>query len=226
MKPRVWMLLAVLLGMGVLWAAYLFAWDVNSIIDHEERLRQWVRQRPIESTLWGFLIHTLLCFVPGAGGKSLIMGWLFGFWSALIQVNLGLTIAAISTFELSRYLFRDAVRSRIGSRMRGIDQAIAKDGAYFLFVLRLAHGPYTITNYAMGATSISVWSFWAATQIGMLPGNILFVYTGSQFPSLKQLSEEGIVSLLTWRVLGAFVLLAILPLMLRQIQREYSRRMK
>lgn len=221
MNRRVWIVVFILLLAGLLWGTHLFLWDVQSIIDHEDKLRQFVNIKPVEATLLGFVIHTLLCFVPGAGGKSLIMGWLFGFWSALIQVNVGLTIAAVSTFELSRYLFRDAVRRRLGARMDRIDQAIAREGGYFLFALRLAHGPYTITNYAMGATSISIRSFWLATQFGMIPGNILFVYTGSQFPSLKQLSEQGIVSLLTWRVIGAFAVLALLPLLIRRIQRRY-----
>jgi uncharacterized membrane protein YdjX (TVP38/TMEM64 family) len=226
MNRRVWIVLFIVLIAGVLWGAHRFLWDVQSIIDHEERLRQFVEQRPMEATLLGFVVHTLLCFVPGAGGKSLIMGWLFGFWSALIQVNIGLTIAAVSTFELSRFLFRDAVRRRLGTRMDRIDQEIAKEGGYFLFVLRLAHGPYTITNYALGATSISVRSFWLATQLGMIPGNILFVYTGSQFPTLKQLSEEGVVSLLTWRVIGAFVLIAILPIVIRRVQKNYGEKEK
>ncbi|MBX9652365.1 VTT domain-containing protein [bacterium] len=217
-----WIVLFILLLAGVLWGTHLFWWDVQSIIDHEDKIRQFVKQRPVEATFLGFVIHTLLCFVPGAGGKSLIMGWLFGFWSALIQVNVGLTIAAVSTFELSRYLFRDAVRRRLGTSLDRIDQAIAREGGYFLFALRLAHGPYTITNYTMGATSISIRSFWLATQFGMIPGNILFVYTGSQFPTLKQLSEQGVVSLLTWRVIGAFALVALLPIVIRRIKSGYG----
>ena len=98
-----------------------------------------------------------------------------------------------------------------------IDDAIQRDGASYLFMLRVLHCPYTITNYVCGATPMRARSFWWASQLGMLPGNIIFVYAGSRVPSVRQLADEGVGAVFSWQLVAALVLLSLLPILLRYI---------
>lgn len=192
MKRKLVPIIALFAGLALL--AILiqrhFTWD--ELIAHETLLRERIAEHPVHAVLAGFSIYVLVCLVPGTTGKSLIFGWLYGIWLGVLIVNFGLTVAAMLAFFASRYLFRDAVQSRCGYQLRRIDNAIQRDGASYLFMLRVLHCPYTFTNYAFGATSMRTSSFWWASQLGMLPGNIIFVYAGSQVPSLRQLADEGV----------------------------------
>ncbi|MDP6557641.1 MAG: VTT domain-containing protein [Pirellulaceae bacterium] len=189
----------------------------EELVLHETALREQIAERPIRTLLIGFGIYVLVCLVPGTTGKSLVFGWLFGLWRGVMIVNCGLTVAAIMTFFASRYILRDVVQSRFGYHLRRIDDAIQRDGASYLFMLRVLHCPYTFTNYAFGATPIRASSFWWATQLGMLPGNIIFVYAGSRVPSVRQLADEGVASVFSWQLIAALVLLSVLPILLRYV---------
>lgn len=192
-----------------------FTWD--ELIVHETTLRERIASDPIPAVMIAFGVYTLVSLVPGTTGKSLVLGWLFGVWLGTLIVNFGLTIAAIVMFFASRYLLRDAVQSRFGYQLRRIDEAIQRDGASYLFLLRVLHCPFTVTNYACGATSMRAGSFWWASQLGMLPGNVVFVYAGAQVPSLSQLAHEGAASILSWQLITALVLLSLLPIVLRYV---------
>lgn len=216
--------LLTLFAVFLLCAAYGAIWDWNALVAHESQLRSRIRECPVKGALCGFVVYTLLCFVPGAGGKSLVMGWLFGFWSALVQVNFGLTIAALTTFWVSRHLIYEAVHRRLGRRVAQLDQAMTVDGPFYLFAMRVLHAPYTITNYALGATSIRSRDFWWATQLGMIPGNVLFVYAGASCPSLSELSQRGIWSILNAPLLLAATAIALAPLLARQGWRKWRQR--
>lgn len=206
--------LAVVLS-AVAWWGYREFGSATVILERERALRELIASRPVPATVVGFVIYTLLCYVPGAGGKSLIVGWLFGFWSGLVQVNLGLTLVALTTFWLSRHFLFDLVHRKWGRTVGYLDRALTRDGVSYLFALRVLHAPYTLTNYALGATSIRTRDFWWATQLGMLPGNVAFVYAGSRFPSLERLLHEGPSAVLTGPAWLAFGLVGLLPLALR-----------
>lgn len=190
-----------------------FSWD--ELVTQESGLRARIAAHPLLAVLIGFVVYVLLSFVPGASGKSLVVGWLFGMWAGVVIVNVGLTLVAILTFLASRYLFRDAVQSRFGYHIQRIDDAIHRDGDSYLFMLRVLHSPYTVTNYAFGATSMRTGGFWWATQLGLLPGNIIFVYAGTQVPSLRQLADEGAASVFSWQLIGALVLLSAVTVLIR-----------
>jgi uncharacterized membrane protein YdjX (TVP38/TMEM64 family) len=211
-----------LLAIGLLFvflALVLFAFreylTLDKLVAHEEQLRRMVANNPLVAVFVGSVLYVLLSLIPGTAGKSVVYGWLFGFWWAIIQVNVGLTIAALATFYFSRYLFRDAIQSRFGYRLYRLNNALRRDGPYFLLTLRLLHAPYTFVNYAMGTTPLRARTFWWASQVGMLPGNILFVLAGTQLPTLKRLAEDGVHSVFTPQVVIAFILLALLPLIAR-----------
>jgi uncharacterized membrane protein YdjX (TVP38/TMEM64 family) len=166
------------------------------------------------------IVYTLLSLVPGTSGKAVVFGWLYGFWLGLVQVNVGLTIAAVISFLLSRHVFRDTIQSRFSYTMDRIDDAVQRDGAFLVIALRLLHVPFTFVNYSMGTTSIRTSTFWWSSQLGMLPGCILFVLAGAQLPTLKELLARGSAAIFTPRLMIVFALMAVFPFVARRFVRE------
>jgi uncharacterized membrane protein YdjX (TVP38/TMEM64 family) len=182
------------------------------LLRHERQTRQYVHvDRPWTAFAFGLLGYGLLTFVPGLSGKALVVAWLFGFWRSLVIVNTGMTVAAVAEFWFTRYFFREALESRFPNYVRRVNAAIDRDGPFYLFSARVAHVPYTITNYLMGTTSMRGRDFWWATQLGMFPSNLFVCYAGSQFPSLAEIARQGVLSIFTPQVVIAFVAVGILP---------------
>lgn len=193
--------------------------SVEQLVARELWLRQQVTDHPWRSCLLGFLIYIAASLIPGTGGKSIVCGWVFGLLYGVVIVVIGLTIAATITFYFSRYLLRDAIHRRFGPFVAHIDNALERDGAFYLFAMRAVHFPYTLTNYAMGATTIRTRSFVGATLAGLLPGSSVFVYAGSQLPTLKALSDEGVLGVVSPQLMFAFVLVGVSPIAIRFLLR-------
>jgi uncharacterized membrane protein YdjX (TVP38/TMEM64 family) len=191
------------------------ALTLERIAAEEERLREWIHQQPLTAFAAGIAIYVLTSLVPGTAGKAVVFGWFFGFVQGLVIVNCALTVAALIVFLFSRYLFFDFVHQRFRGMARRLDEACLRDGAFYLLTLRLAHAPYSLTNYAAGVTSIPSRTFWWTTQLGILPGCAVLVFLGSQLPSLQTLLEKGVWGLLSPWLIFAFLLPVAFPLAIR-----------
>ena len=101
--------------------------------------------------------------------------------------------------------------SRFGYSLDRVNQGFEGEGGFYLLLLRLIHAPYTFVNYAMGATRVRLRTFWWATQLGLLPGNVVFVYAGSRFPSLQDIAHGGAQQVWTPDVVLALLLVALFP---------------
>lgn len=120
-------------------------------------------------------------------------------------------------FLSTRYIFQDWVQQKFASRLQTINDAFERDGAYYLFTLRLVPAvPFFVINAVMGLTTIRILTFWWVSQIGMLPGTAVYVYAGSTVPSLHQLADNGVGQVLTWQLLLAFTLLGLFPLAIKK----------
>lgn len=215
------MIFVAIIAIGWYVARQHFA--LETIAVHEARLRATLVERPLTSFLVGLLAYIALSFFPPTAGKAVVFGWLFGLCRGILLANFGLTIAAIVMFLVSRYVLHETLRSRFGEHMVRLDKAIETDGAYYLFALRMMHAPYTFLSYAMGTTSLKTRSFWWATQVGLLPGNVLFIYAGTQLPTLQEVSDQGLTSIASPQLIVAFVLVGVLPLVVRWVVRHIWR---
>ncbi|MFI3197598.1 MAG: FAD-dependent oxidoreductase [Methylococcaceae bacterium] len=151
--------------------------------------------------------------LPGATVLTLAGGAVFGlFWGSVI-VSFASTIGATLAFLAARFLFRDAVKSRFGSRLQEIDDGVNREGAFYLFTLRLIPlFPFFLINLAMGLTALKTRTFYWVSQVGMLTGTLVYVNAGTQLAKLDSLS--GIVSP---GLLGSFVLLGLFPLVAQKM---------
>lgn len=148
--------------------------------------------------------------LPGAAVMTLAGGSLFGLLTGTVVISFASTIGATLAFLLSRFVLKDWVQKRYKDKLRTINQGIEKDGAFYLFTLRLVPVfPFFIINLVMGLTPIRTSRFYLVSQMGMLPGTLVYVNAGTQLAQINSL--KGILSpglLLSFALLGVFPLLA------------------
>ena len=161
-----------------------------------------------------FLIYVLAAALslPGAAVLTLLSGALFGFAVGTIVVSFSSTIGATLAFLISRLLLRDSVEKKFKKYIDSINQGIKKDGAFYLFTLRLIPiFPFFIINLVMGVTSIRTLTYFLVSQIGMLPGTMVYVNAGLRLSELESLG-----GILSFKVLSSFALLGIFPFLAKK----------
>ncbi len=155
----------------------------------------------------GIYIVVAAASIPGALVLTLCSGALFGFVVGSMVALVSATIGATIAFLVVRYLFDDWAQERMGNRVTKIRDSFRKEGALYLFSLRLVPVfPFFAVNLLMGLTSIKTTTYIFASLIGMAPGSMVFVNAGTQIARLDSL--EG---LLSPGLIAAFILLAVFP---------------
>lgn len=156
--------------------------------------------------------------LPGAAALTLICGWMFGFWRGTLLVSFASTTGATVAFLASRFLLRDSLQRKFGDRLAIFNQALEREGAFYLFMLRLIPAvPFFVINVVMGLTPVRTRTYWWVSQLGMLPGTAVYVYAGSSVPNLTTLADKGATGILSPQLLVAFVLLGLVPLVLKKV---------
>ncbi|MFK8077258.1 MAG: FAD-dependent oxidoreductase [Granulosicoccus sp.] len=162
-----------------------------------------------------FLIYVLVTALslPGAAILTLAGGAQFGLVLGVIIVSFASTIGATLAFLVSRYLLRDTIESRFGDKLRTFNDNIDKDGAFYLFTVRLVPiFPFFLVNLVMGLTRLKTGIFYLVSQIGMLAGTIVYVNAGTQLAKIDSLS-----GILSPGLIFSFALLGIFPLIAKKI---------
>ncbi len=151
--------------------------------------------------------------LPGAVIMTLAGGAIFGLVAGTVIVSFASSIGATLAFLASRYVLRDSVQARFASRLADVDKGIAKDGAFYLFTLRLVPLiPFFVINLVMGLTRMKAGVFYLASQLGMFAGTVVYVNAGTQLAKIDSLS-----GILSPALVGSFVLLGLFPLIAKKI---------
>ncbi len=212
--------LAIVLVVAGLFAVFFkMGWHeqltFESLKSRQDELRASVEGNQL---LWivGFAIAYIVMAaaqLPGAALMTLAGGVLFGVVAGTIVVSFASTLGATAAMLISRYLFRDSIERRYGSKLRPFNEGIERDGGFYLFSLRLIPVvPFFLINLGAGLTAMRTWSFYWVSQIGMLAGTAVYVNAGDQISRIS--SPSGLLSPRLW---GAFVLLALFPFIARKI---------
>ncbi len=158
--------------------------------------------------------------LPGAAVMTLAAGALFGLTTGTIVASLASTFGATLALLASRYVLRDSVQRRFGSQLRAINDGVQRDGAFYLFSVRLIPVfPFFLVNLLMGLTPIRVRTFFWVSQVGMLPGTLVYVNAGTQLARIDRLAAIASPGLLL-----SFALLAVFPWIARASLRGFRRR--
>lgn len=151
--------------------------------------------------------------LPGAAIMTLAVGAVFGLLWGTVLVSFASTIGATLAFLASRFLLRDMVQRKFGDKIRSVNRGIEKDGAFYLFTLRLVPlFPFFVINLVMGLTPIRTSVFFLVSQVGMLAGTLVYVNAGTQVAQI-----ESVSGILSPSLIGSFVLLGIFPLFAKKM---------
>lgn len=204
----------------VLVAAFFFFdlgrfFSLEYIKSEQAALADLYASKPVMVIAGFFLIYVLVTALslPGAAILTLAGGAQFGLILGVIIVSFASTIGATLAFLVSRYLLRDTIESRFGDKLRTFNDNIDKDGAFYLFTVRLVPiFPFFLVNLVMGLTRLKTGVFYIVSQIGMLAGTIVYVNAGTQLAKIDSLS-----GILSPGLIFSFALLGIFPLIAKKI---------
>lgn len=218
------LLLLALVAGGFAAALY---WDLahwlsfEQVSLHLEALRAWQEQKPLvfAAGFFGLYVLVTALSLPGAAVMTLAAGALFGLLQGALLVSFASSLGAALAFLSARYLAADLVQQRFGRHLEAIHQGVAKDGAFYLFTLRLIPVvPFFAINLLMGLTRMPLWLFYGVSQLGMLAGTLVYVNAGTALGQLQSL--QGLFSP---ALLGSFALLAAFPWLARHLLARFNR---
>jgi pyruvate/2-oxoglutarate dehydrogenase complex dihydrolipoamide dehydrogenase (E3) component/uncharacterized membrane protein YdjX (TVP38/TMEM64 family) len=220
-KLSLWLLLAASVGA-------FFWWDLGQYLrletlkNSQSAFNQWYAAQPLTFIAGYFTVYVLATALsfPGAVMLTLLGGAVFGLgWGTLI-VSFASTLGATLAFLAARYLLRASLEARFGARLAEFNQGVQKEGAFYLFTLRLVPlVPFFVINLLMGLTQMRTWTYYWVSQLGMLAGTAVYVNAGTQLAQLDSL--RGILSP---ALLGSFVLLGLFPLLARRVTQVLKKR--
>ncbi|MCH9714838.1 MAG: FAD-dependent oxidoreductase [Cyanobacteria bacterium] len=159
------------------------------------------------------LIYVLVTALslPGAAVLTLAGGALFGLGLGTLLVSFASSAGALLAFLLARTLLRDLVQRRFGRQLAPIEAGVRRDGVLYLLTLRLAPVfPFFLVNLLMALTPMRAGAYYLTSQLGMLPGTLVYVNAGTQLAQLR-----GLDGILSPPLLLSFALLALFPWLAR-----------
>ena len=224
-KVLVFILVAELLGLVYQYRELL---DLERLAQQETTFRAYGASHPWLVVGFAFLLYVIVTAfsLPVAAAFTMGIAWLFklmfgelqGFFIAVVTISFASTAGATLAFLMSRFLFRDIIQHKFGDRLKSFNEALQREGAFYLFTLRLIPVvPFVAINLVMGLTPIRVWTYWWVSQVGMLAGTAVFVYAGSQIPSLQVLADQGASGVMEPQIFFAFILLGIFPIAVKKL---------
>lgn len=207
---RILVVVAIVL---VILSFFMFGWDHYLTLEYlkSQRVawRAYEQQHLLEVAVIFSLIYlaSVAFSIPSAAALTLVSGVLFGmFWGTVIA-SFSSTIGATLAFLAARFVLREFVERRYGDRLRTINNAVAREGAFYLFTLRLVPVfPFFLVNLVMGLTPIRTWTYYWVTQVGALAGTLVYVYAGTELGKVTSLED-----ILSPGLIGSFVLLGFFP---------------
>lgn len=146
--------------------------------------------------------------LPAALLLTVSAGAIFGFIKGTIIVSFASTIGATVAFLLTRYLFHDSIQAKFGDRLETINNGIEREGAFYVFGLRLVpYFPFFMVNALLALTKLKTWTYYWASQLGMLAATAVFVNAGTQLAEIQSLGD-----IVSPKLLASFALLGVFPI--------------
>ena len=219
---------AIILIMAIIAIAAFLHFDLGGVLtldnlkDQQGAVDGIYRAYPFFTIAAFFLIYVVATAAsfPGAAILTLAAGAIFGVAAGTVIVSFASTIGATLAFLASRHLFRDWVQGRFGGRLKALNDGIERDGAFYLFSLRLVPAfPFFIVNLLIGLTPIKTWTYFWVSQVGMLLGTIVYVNAGTQIARIDSLRDVASPELL-----ASFAALASVPWIGKWIMSAIRRR--
>lgn len=210
------LVVAIVAGVVAYFSLDLGQYFTLAVLKEKERwLRSYYEGHPIQLMaifLIAYVISVALS-LPIATVLTLAGGAVFGFWMGTFLVSIASTVGATMAFWVSRFVLHDWVQKRFGDKLQAINEGIKREGAFYLFTLRLVPiFPFFVINLAMALTPVKSVTFFFVSQVAMLPGTMAYVNAGTQLSKINSVKE-----ILSWQVLLSFAALGVLPLVAKKM---------
>lgn len=221
LRQKALVAVTIILMVILFWAfdlkQYLTLESLKNSQEHFNHLYASNRLTVIISYMAIYILVTALS-LPGAVIMTLAGGALFGLLLGTLIVSFASTIGATLACFVSRFLLQDWVQAKFGDRLAQINAGIAKDGAFYLFSMRLVPlFPFFVINLLLGITRMPLRTYYWVSQIGMLPGTVVFVNAGKELANIQAPGD-----IMSPGLLGSFALLAIFPLAVKKLLAWYQ----
>jgi uncharacterized membrane protein YdjX (TVP38/TMEM64 family) len=173
-------------------------------------------------TYMGIYIAVTALSLPGAAVLTLAGGGLFGLIVGTVVVSFASSIGATLACLVSRFMLQDWVQNKFGGKLKTINEGIEKEGAFYLFSLRLVPiFPFFVINLLMGLTRMRLFTFFWVSQIGMLAGTVVYVNAGKELARIDSLS-----GILSPGLLASFVVLGLFPITVKKLLALYKNKFR
>lgn len=219
MKKGLWK--AVIVLVVIVGVAAFFSLDLGHhfTLQNLKEKETWLRtyygghQLAVIAGFLGVYVLSVALSLPIATVLTLAGGAIFGFWLGTLIVSVASTVGATLAFLGSRFLFHDWVQRRFGDKLQPLNEGIKREGAFYLFTLRLVPlFPFFIINLVMALTPVKSITFFFVSQLAMLPGTMAYVNAGTQLSNINSAKE-----VLSWQVLLSFAALGLFPLIAKKM---------
>ncbi len=219
MKKQMGRLFVVILLISTLFTFFYFGlyryFDLEYLKSQQDNFQNYYEQSPLSTIfifMFIYIVSTALS-LPGAALLTLLGGALFGLFAGTIIVSFASTIGATLAFLVARFLMREWVQAKFSKSLDKLNKGVREEGNFYLFTLRLIPiVPFFVINLVMGLTPMRTLSFFIVSQIGMLPGTVVFVNAGTELAKIEALGD--ILSLRLWL---SFALLGVFPILMKKI---------
>ena len=215
-NPRVWLGLAVALLIAAFFIFDLGRWlNFETLQQGRADLLAWVDASPVQASVYYFVAYLVMAALslPGAAIMTLAGGAMFGLTWGFLLVSFASALGATAAMMIARRLAGEWVQSRYAVQLQSINMGLEADGGFYLFSLRMVPlFPFFVVNLVMGLTRMQAWPFYWISQLGMVPGTLVYVFAGTQ---LGQIESAG--DILSPGLIAAFTVLGLFPLAARKL---------
>jgi len=225
MKKHVNKITIILIVIGLIAAFRIFHLDNYLSLSYVKESRDKFEMLFVENRVAVIAVYVAIYLLvttlslPGAAVLGLAAGSLFGLLTGTVVVSFASSIGATLACAVSRFILRDWVQKKFGDRLKTVNEGIEKEGAFYLFTLRLIPiFPFWLINLIMGITKMPLKTYYWVSQVGMLPGTIIFVNAGKEIAKIDSLS-----GVLSPGLILSFVLLGLFPITTKKILALYNR---
>jgi len=226
---RKWAITALLLGIFsfyvLIYTAHLDRYlTLEQFNAHRELLQEFVASNLLVAATVFIVLYTMVvaCAIPTGGLITVAGGYFFGIGPGTVYAIMGATLGAVLAFLIARYLMRDVIERRYGSRVVRLNSALHDNGVSYLLVLRLVpFMPFFLINLLVGLTRVPLMRFVWTTAVGIFPATFLLAFAGRELTEIHELSDLWSANMLA--ALCALALLALVPVLVQRLPRIYRR---
>lgn len=204
--------------------ALFFYFDLNQYLslDALDAFKAQIEESPLiaNGLFFGLYFFVAALGLPGAGALTLIAGAVFGLWWGFLLVSFASTLGATANMITARFLLRDYVSKKFRKTLKKVNDGVDREGGFYLFTIRLIPFiPFFAVNPVFGLTKINVAKFYIISQLGMIPGTLLFVNAGAAVGALEKVS---LGTVFTPTIIASIVLLIVTPWVIKVLLEKYK----